>query len=42
MNDLKLPASCTPMTEDDLRSVNGGNALETAAKAALDSMTPDL
>lgn len=31
MNTLKLPASCTLMTEEELRSIHGGTALETAA-----------
>ena len=35
MNTLKLPASCTLMTEEELRSIHGGTALETAAKAVL-------
>lgn len=35
MNTLKLPASCTLMTEEELRSIHGGTTLETAAKAVL-------
>ena len=33
--NMKLPANCAQMTEDEMMDVNGGGAIETAAKAVI-------
>ena len=35
MNNMKLPANCAQMTEDEMLNIEGGNALETAVKAVI-------
>lgn len=35
MNDLKLPAMCSALDQQELQAVQGGSSLETAAKAVL-------
>lgn len=35
MNNMKLPANCAMMNDDEMMNVSGGSAIETAFKAVI-------